>query len=90
MGPLGPVTQNVLLGTAVMMAIPPAMVFLSTALPASLTRWASIILGVFYTAIMLMTMPGSWAFYIFLGVVEVALSLLIVWHAWTWPKESAA
>ena len=42
-------------------------------------------LGVFYTGIMLLTMPGAWWFYIAFGVIEVALSLLIVVYAWRWP-----
>src|SRR5437773_7333556 len=67
MGPLGPTTQGVLLGTSLMMAIPSVMVFLSLALKPHLNRWLNIILGVIYTAIILITMPGSWAFYIFLG-----------------------
>jgi hypothetical protein len=32
-------------------------------------------------------MPGSWVFYIFLGSVEVVLTALIVWYAWTWPRR---
>jgi hypothetical protein len=69
------------------MAIPGVMVFLSLVLKPNLYRWVNIILGVTYTAIMLITMPGAWAFYIFLGIVEVALTLLIVWYAWSWPKQ---
>jgi hypothetical protein len=38
---------------------------------------------------MLITMPGAWAFYIFLGVVEVVLTALIVWYAWNWPRQEA-
>src|SRR5262245_897342 len=38
MGPLGAVTQEVLLGTAILMAIPSLMVFLSLALSARITR----------------------------------------------------
>jgi hypothetical protein len=87
MGPLGPTTQGVLLGTAILMAIPSIMVFLSLVLRPQVNRSANIILGVIFTLIMLITMPGAWAFYVFLGVVEVALSLLIVWYAWTWPKH---
>lgn len=89
MGPLGPTTQGVLVGTALMMAIPSAMVFLSLVLKAAICRWANILLGAVYTAIMLMTMPGAWTFYLMLGVIEVALTLLIVRYAWTWPKRSA-
>lgn len=89
MGPLGQITQNVLLGTAVLMAIPAVMVYLSVALKPSVNRWVNIVLGAAYAAIMLITMPGAWNFYIFLGIIEVALSLLIIWHAWTWPRRGA-
>ncbi len=82
-----PVTQELLLGTSILMAIPGVMVFLSLALKPNLNRQVNIILGVTYTAIMLITMPGAWAFYIFLGIVEVVLTLLIVWYAWSWPKQ---
>ncbi len=82
-----PVTQELLLGTSILMAIPGVMVFLSLALKPNLNRRVNIILGVTYTAIMLITMPGAWAFYIFLGIVEVVLTLLIVWYAWSWPKQ---
>ena len=89
MGPFGPTTQGILLGTSLMMAIPSVMVFLSLALKPNLNRLVNIILGVIYTVIMLITMPGSWAFYIFLGIVEVVLTALIVWYAWNWPKQEA-
>jgi hypothetical protein len=72
-----------------LMAIPSVMVFLSLALKPNPNRWVNLILGVIYTVIMLITMPGAWAFYIFLGVVEVALTALIVWYAWNWPRQGA-
>lgn len=89
MGPLGPTTQLVLVGTSVMMAIPSVMVFLSLVLKPYLNRWVNIILGVIYTLIIVVTMPGSWAFYIFFGIVEVVLTALIVWYAWNWPQQQA-
>jgi hypothetical protein len=88
MGPFGPTTQGVLVGTSVMMAIPSVTVFLSLVLKPNLSRWLNIILGVLYTVIILITM-WDWAFYIFYGVIEVALTALIVWYAWTWPKQEA-
>ena len=90
MGPLGPATQGVLLGTAILMAIPAVMVFLSLVMKPAPNRWANIIFGVIFTLIMLITMPGAWLFYLFLGVVEVILSSLIVWYAWTWPRHESA
>jgi len=71
------------------MAIPSVMVFLSLALKPNPNRWVNIILGLIYTVIMLITMPGAWSFYMFLGVVEVVLTGLIVWYAWNWPRREA-
>jgi hypothetical protein len=88
MGPLGPVTQMVLLGTSVTLAIPSIMIFLSLVLKPNLNRWLNIVLGSLYTAIILITM-WRWAFYIFYGVIEIALSGLVVWYAWNWPKQKA-
>lgn len=89
MVPLGPVTQGVLVGTSALMAVPAVMVFLSLVLKPRVNRWTNVVLGAIYTAILLITMPGAWAFYIFLGVIEVILTGLIVWYAWTWPKQEA-
>jgi hypothetical protein len=85
--PVGPTTQAKLLAFALMMSIPSAMVFLSLVLRPSLARWANIVLGLLFSAIILITMPGAWSFYIFLGCVEVTLTLAIAWYAWTWPKR---
>lgn len=86
MAPLGATSQAILLGTSLMMAIPSSMVFLSIALKSNLSRWLNIVLGLTYTLIILLTM-WSWLFYIFYGVLEVMLTSLIVWYAWTWPKR---
>jgi uncharacterized protein DUF6326 len=88
MGPLGPTTQGVLLGTSLVMAIPSVMIFLSLALEPSISRWLNIIFGALYTAIILITM-WDWAFYVFFGVIETALTSLIVWYAWRWPRLRA-
>jgi len=88
-GPLGAVTQAVLLGAAVLMAIPSLMIFLSIALPSTLSRIANIVSGIVYSIIMmLIVLFPMWVFYRFFGVLEVALTLLIVWYAWTWPRGS--
>jgi hypothetical protein len=86
MKPVGPVTQGLLLGTSVLMAIPALMIFLSVALPPRPNRLINIVMGVLYTAVILVSM-WAWAFYVFFGVVEVVLTLLVVWYAWRWPKS---
>jgi hypothetical protein len=79
-------TQSGLLAAAALMAVPSVMVFLSLALPPRTCRYVNIGLGLLYTAVIVATMPGAWEFYIFLGVVEAALTLTIVAYAWRWPK----
>jgi len=86
---LGPISQGALLGMAAVMVIPSLMLFLSLVLPPQLNRWANITLGIVYTAIMILAIQGSWHFYIFFGLVEITLTLLIVWYAWTWPKQQS-
>jgi len=88
MGPLGSTTQSVLLGTALLMAVPSLMIFLSIVMITKINRPVNIGLGLLYASIMAISMPGAWIFYIVLGVIEVALSLAIVWYAWRWPRES--
>jgi len=87
MGPLGPVTQGVLFGTAILMAIPSLMVCLSVVLPPTLSRLANVLFGAVYSTIMVLALRGTWAFYRFFAVVEIALTLLVVWYAWTWPRR---
>jgi hypothetical protein len=31
----------------------------------------------------------GWYFYTMYGLIEIILSLLVVWYAWTWPKEAS-
>jgi len=88
MAPLGPVTQGVLMGTAILMAVPSLMIFLSIALPPAFSRWLNIVTGLFYAGIMLLiAVNGGWAFYVFFALVEVALTALVVWSAWAWPRQ---
>ena len=87
-GPIG--TQAGLLAAAPSVAIPSLMVYFTLALKSSVSRWSNIILGVIYTAIIIITMPGAWIFYIFLGFIEAFLSLTIVCYAWYWPRQNAA
>lgn len=87
--PLGPATPAVLLGVSAMMAVPSLMVFLTLVLPAATSRWANMLLGAAFTLIMIATMPGAPLFYLFLAVVEITLTLLIVWYAWRWPRVNS-
>ena len=91
-GPLGPITRVFLLGAATSVAIPSLMIAGSLALPARVSRPLNVIVGALYTLLigLIALAPGNWAFYLFFSVIEVALTALIVWTAWTWPKAGSA
>lgn len=85
------ISQEFLLGGAIVMAIPTVMVFLSLTLKPKANRWANIIVAILSIGgtLFFMLMPGVWAYYIFYAIVEIVLQALIVWHAWKWPKQEA-
>ena len=86
-----PITPVSLLGSAILMAIPIVMIFLSLTLKAKANRWANIILGIIYFGVILMTLLFTefWAYFLVLVIVELVLTALIVWYAWKWPKQEA-
>jgi cbb3-type cytochrome oxidase subunit 3 len=89
MGPF-PVTQGSLLSASILMMIPAVMVFLSLTLKSKINRWVNIILGVLYTFVNISNLIGeTWVYYIFSGVVEIVLTLLIVGYAWKWRNPEA-
>jgi hypothetical protein len=83
------ITPAFVLGSAVVMAIPSVMVFLSLALKATVNRWANIGVGVVYVVVLGATLliGKITADSLLYAVVEAVLIALIVWHAWKWPKE---
>ncbi len=89
----GAISQGVLLGMAGVMVIPSLMPFLSLVLPTGVNRWLNIVFGAVYSVIMIvitiLAIRGDgWYFYILFGLIEITLTVLIVWYAWTWPKQS--
>lgn len=91
MGPLGAVTQGVLLGTAVLMAVPSLMIALSVLLPARPNRVLNLIVGALYTALLaLLAITAGWYFYKLFAAIEAALTLAIVVLAWRWPRAEPA
>lgn len=87
-GPLGPISQGSLVAVSVLVAIPAVMIFLSLVMPPALARWLNVLIAAVLTAIVLATLPGAWAFYIFMSLVEVALQLAVLWYAWRWPRQA--
>lgn len=87
--PLGRSTDGVMIFVSAMMAVPSLMIFLSVALPARPNRVLNILCGGLYTAIISLTM-WSGAHFIFYGVIEITLTLLVIFYAWTWPRTNPA
>ena len=85
--PFGAISQGALLGMSAVMIIPSLMPFLSLVLPAGANRWMNIVFGPVYSVIMMVVIRGGWHYYVLFGLIEIALTVLIVWYAWTWPKQ---
>jgi len=87
---LFPVTQATLFSVSLGLAIPALMISLSLVLRPNVTRWLSITFGTLFTAIDVLTMLGSWWYYIFFNCIETVLTLSIIWYAWNWPRDPRA
>lgn len=86
---VGDVTQGLLVGTAVLMTVPSLMIALSILLPANISRWLNVGAGLTYAAIMsLILLSGPWLFYAFFALIEITLTLTVVWYAWRWPSPT--
>lgn len=82
------INQVFLFGVSVYILIPSAMVFLSLVMRPEVSRWANLVLGVAYLLTNAASAIGeSWNYYVFLTSAESVLFVLIVWHAWRWPRQ---
>jgi len=79
---------QLMLGGAIMLEIPIAMIFLSRVLKYKMSRWANIITSVITIAYVI---GGGilYPHYIFIATIEVVCMLLIVWFAWKWRNVQA-
>ena len=87
------ITQGFLFAVSVYIAIASVMIFLSLVLPAAICRWTNVVLAILYVVSIVTAAIGETdAYYLFLSAGEIALLLLIVRYAWTWPgrKETSA
>jgi hypothetical protein len=79
------ITQNLLLGIAILMAIPIIMVFLSLTLDYPLNRWANIIAAIVFFGFNLLGLPTYRSNYDrFLILVGLGFNALTIWYAWQW------
>jgi hypothetical protein len=78
-------TQNMLLGIAVLMLIPILMVVLSLILPQPVSRWVNITLAVFFFLFNIVGLPTYPSMYDkFLIAVSLVFNVVTVWYAWSW------
>ena len=77
--------QKGLLISAIIMAIPAIMVFLSLVLNYPVNRWANIISSAFFFLFTLVwQFTTSSAYKRYLGITGLVFNALIVWYAWKW------
>jgi Family of unknown function (DUF6326) len=82
------ITESFLFAVSVYIAIASVMVFLSLVLRSRVNRWTNIVLPILYIVSIAVSAIGeSSAYFIFLSLTENVLLLLIIWYAWTWPKQ---
>ena len=86
-------SQSMLIGAAVLMAVPSIMVLLSLTLKASVVRWANIIVGAFQLLVLLGTQfvgeGETWLYWRLYELLEAVFLALIIWTAWKWPEQEA-
>lgn len=75
-----------------LMAVPALMVVLSTTLPARAARLANLVVAALFVPVTAFNVAGeSWLYFYGLGVVlELALLVLVLRSAWTWPRTSTS
>ncbi len=91
--------QWALMGSAVLMEIPIAMIVASRLLPFRTNRLANIIAGAFLTLVngfltfiaplLGLGRPPAFAEYLFFATIETVCTLMIIWQAWTWSGVEA-
>ena len=81
------VNQEFMLGAALLMEIPIAMVLLSRVLKYRANRWANIIAGAIMTIVQISSLffgTGPTLHYVFYSIIEIACTAFIAWNAWMW------
>jgi hypothetical protein len=86
------ITQTFATTALALMAVPTLMIVLSLTLPARAGRVTNLVVAVVQIPYAAFNLAGeSWVWFYGLGVVlEVALLLLVLRYAWTWPRTAAS
>jgi Family of unknown function (DUF6326) len=94
--PFEPLSPWALMGSAVLMEIPIAMILACRLLPFRANRLANIISGIVVTLVNgFLTFvpplvgwgrPPAFAEYLFFATIETVCTSVIIWQAWTWSE----
>src|SRR6516164_10603602 len=98
--PFEPLPPWALMGSAVLMEIPIAMILACRLLPFRANRLANIIAGgimtlvngflTFVAPLVGMGRPPAFPEYLFFATIETVATSVIIWQAWTWSGGEAA
>jgi MFS family permease len=83
------ITEGFLLGAAVLMEIPIAMVLVSRVAPYRVARTANIVAGAVMTLVQAASLfvgTGPASYYLFFSVLELSATAFVVWYAWRWDR----
>jgi uncharacterized protein DUF6326 len=83
------ITQFFLFAVSAYIGIATVMVFLSLVLAPRVTRWANILLAALYIVSIVASAIGEAAYFVLLSILEIALLLLLIRFAWTWPRSKS-
>ena len=88
-----PVTNTMLLILSIILAIPIIMSFLSLLLKDKANRRANLSTGIFFVVwelvFLIFVYSQAPVYELFWGIAYLVFVTLVVWYAWTWPKQEA-
>lgn len=86
-------TPALLLGAAILMALPSFMILLSLTLKSKANRLVNIIAGIFHILVLIGTQfvgeGETWWYWRLNELFEALFLVLIIWTAWKWPYEES-
>ncbi len=66
--------------------IPSLMVYVTLVMRPRVNRIANLVVASAYSLTVAGSAVGEWSYFVLGSVVEVILLLLVIHHAWTWPR----
>ena len=91
-GYMGPfiVSQNSLLLSSILMAIPALMIIISLTIKTNINRYINIVVAFVYILVEIGNMIGeTWIYYLVYGIFELAITIIIIINSIKWPKKEA-